>query len=200
MRQTGFYAERIKPVVVIALLTAICITLVSLLHLSTAERVAANEGLVLKRAVLYAAGITVPESNSDINSLYDKRVIQEEDFFLVLDDQEEPFVYALIQAGPGLWGEIEAVVAFEKDSNRFAGVDFIKQNETPGLGARITESWFKEQLRGKEAPLRLNPEGTKSSSLSEIDALTGATRTSDYVLSIFNGAAKREDELEGRTW
>ncbi len=197
-KKNQFYIERIRPVTVTAVLTIICITLVSLLYLSTRDQVLANEGLVLKKAVLYAAGLAVPGSNHEINELYDSRVTEEDGIFTVKDDADKTKAYAFIQAGPGLWGEIQAVVAFDTDLATFAGVDFISQNETPGLGARITESWFKEQLRGRKAPLTMNPEGTESTASSEIDAITGASRTSDYALSLFNKAGEKAAALEGR--
>ena len=195
MKQPSFYSSRIKPVLVMAVITIICIALVSGFHLSTQELVIANEGLVLKKAVLYAAGVELPETNSEINDLYDERVQQKGDLFMVY---YEPGISggklraaAFIAAGPGLWGEIEAVTAFNSDLESFAGVEFIKQNETPGLGARITEDWFKEQLRGKTPPLVMLPEGTENLSESEIDAITGATRTSNYVLQILNNAGNQ---------
>ena len=197
-RKNGFYTERIRPVVVTAVLTITCITLVSVLYLYTRERVIANEGLVLKKAVLYAAGETVPGTNQEINELYGSRVTEKDGVYSIKNSSGDTKAYALIQAGPGLWGEIQAVVAFDKDLASFAGVDFISQNETPGLGARITESWFKEQLRGKRSPLTMNPEGTGSSSPTEIDAITGASRTSEYALSILNKAGEKAAELKGR--
>ena len=65
------------------------------------------------------------------------------------------------------------------------GLDFVKQNETPGLGARISESWFKEQFRGKRGPFRLVPEGVESGE-NEFQAITGATSTSNAVLDLLN--------------
>ncbi len=195
MKQPSFFSERIKPVIIMAVITVICIALVSGIHLSTQELVIANEGLVLKKAVLYAAGIELPEINSEINDLYDKSVIENDDIFLVNDSAGKIKAVAFITAGPGLWGEIEVVTAFDADLEAFAGIEFTKQNETPGLGARITEKWFKEQLRGKHPPLRMNPEGTVSASSDEIDAITGATRTSGYVLDLFNKAGDRAATL-----
>ncbi len=197
MSKTGFYAERIRPVVVTAVLTAICITLVSAFYLSTQDRVKENEGLVLKRAVLFAAGLNVPATNQGINELYESLVTEDNGVFTVRDTSGKPAAYAFIQTGPGLWGEIGAVIAFDSSLSQFAGVDFISQNETPGLGARINESWFKEQLRGKVPPLKMNPEGTESSAPSEIDAITGASRTSEYALSLFNRAGERAASLKG---
>ncbi|MDC7226564.1 MAG: FMN-binding protein [Spirochaetales bacterium] len=204
MKQVSFFSERIKPVIIMAVITIICISLVSGIHLSTQELVIANEGLVLKKAVLYAAGVEIPSGNAEVNELYEERVEEQMDesgdVYIVYGEGGstggEIEAYAFIAPGPGLWGEIEMLAAFMPDLKTFAGIDFIKQNETPGLGARITEAWFKEQLRGKQPPLVMNPEGTESSASTEIDAITGASRTSDFVLSIFNEAGLRAAELE----
>ena len=179
-----------------AAVTVVCIALVSGFHLSTQELVVANEGLVLKKAVLFAAGLEIPGSNAAVNALYDERVEQRGEVFVISGSSGEPEAYAFITRGPGLWGEIEVMTAFRSDFSTFAGVDFIKQNETPGLGARITEGWFREQLRGKVPPLSLVPEGTESTDSAEIDAITGASRTSDYVLSLFNEAGLRAAEIK----
>ncbi len=68
----------------------------------------------------------------------------------------------------------------------FTGIAFVRQNETPGLGARITEPWYGEQIKHKTGGLRLVSEGTGSSDAAEIDAITGATITSKAVRDILN--------------
>jgi len=195
MRKDGFFAERIKPVIIMAVLTIVCIAVVSGIHLSTQDLVIANEGLFLKKAVLYAGGIEIPETNADVNVLFEERVVEEDGVFQIIGGGEI-IAYAFIVGGPGLWGEIEAVTAFTPDFTAFVGVEFIKQNETPGLGARITESWFKEQMRGKSFPLDMVPEGTSGGEADLIDAITGASRTSAYVLQIFNSAGEQALKLE----
>ena len=195
MKKTGFFAERLKPVIIMAVLTIVCISVVSGIHLSTQELVIANEGLFLKKAVLYAGGLEIPETNTGINAVYDEQVVEKDGVFEIHDNGGRILSYAFISGGPGLWGEIQAVTAFAPDFTTFVGVEFIKQNETPGLGARITEAWFKEQMRGKSFPLQMVPEGTASAP-AEIDAITGASRTSDYVLRIFNSAGEKAVKLE----
>jgi len=51
--------------------------------------------------------------------------------------------YGFFLNGKGLWGSIEAFVAVSSDLKKMVGIDFTKQVETPGLGARITEQEFK---------------------------------------------------------
>ncbi len=195
MKKDGFYAERIKPVVVMAVITIICIAIISGIYLATLDTVTANNGLFQKKAVLYAGGVEVPESNAAVNELYSQRVSEQNGIFIIKGSDGNPDAYAFIISGPGLWGTIEAVTAFEPDFKTFAGVEFTDQNETPGLGARITETWFKEQLRGKTGPLTMVPEGSPTTD-TEIDAITGASRTSGYVLDIFNRAVEKAVEIE----
>lgn len=197
MKKNSFYSERVKPVVVMAVMTIVCISFISGVYLATLDRVKANQGLVLKKAVLYAGGITLPETNLEMNDLYERQVKEEGDLYIISDNNNNVLAYAFIEVGPGLWGEIQVMTAFTPDLEEFVGIDFIKQNETPGLGARITEAWYKEQLRGKLSPLTMVPEGEAQGN-NEIDAITGATRTSDYMLQILTNAAESALKLKGR--
>ncbi len=185
------YRERIFPVLFMLLLTVVFIAIVSGIYLATREKVVRNEQLYLKRAVLSAAGLTVPKNPADQEALYNSRIRE------VLDKQGTLRYYTVSAngtttgyvfpaAGPGLWGEIDAVVGFDASLSRLTGVDFTKQNETPGLGARISEDWFKNQFKGKTGPFTRVPEGTKSTSPTQFDAITGATITSRAVQQILN--------------
>lgn len=73
-----------------------------------------------------------------------------------------------IQAGYDTDGKITAVTC--------GGSSF---QETAGLGAKVKDESFREQFRGKTAPLSYDDEG--------IDAITGATVSSKAVLSGLNG-------------
>jgi Na+-transporting NADH:ubiquinone oxidoreductase subunit C len=96
-----------------------------------------------------------------------------------------------------LWGEIGAVLGFDKSLEKLTGIDFIKQNETPGLGARIMDDWFREQFRGRKGPFVLVPEGTAEGE-NELDAITGASYTSSFVLSLVNSSVAEVNNLVGR--
>lgn len=68
-------------------------------------------------------------------------------------------------------------------------MEFISQNETPGLGGRISENPYKEQYRnidisGRDNNFIMNnpsPDGN-------IDAIAGATQTSNFVTQMINKA------------
>jgi Na+-transporting NADH:ubiquinone oxidoreductase subunit C len=201
-RGDGFFSERVYPVLFMGLVTIVSITIVSGIYLTTRDRVLLNESLFLKKAVLYAAGIPIPEDLNQAEAVFQERVV--EVGAADADGDRGPFKisgeggaldgWVVVVTGPGLWGEIEAAVGFEPDLETFTGIEFTKQNETPGLGARITEPWFKEQFRGKQGPFEMVPEGTASAP-DELDAITGATRTSTFVLELVNRTVRNAPDL-----
>lgn len=110
---------------------------------------------------------------------------------------DEPVSVAVPVSGPGLWGPIRAVVAFEPDMTTIRGVRFYKQEETPGLGGEIGSEWFQKQFGGKRivSPggtpgFRIGKPGTKSD-INSVDGITGATMTSDRVEDMLDALAKR---------
>jgi len=156
-----------------------------------------NEQLYLKESVLYAANIAIPDTPQAVETLYNQRIreVTQTDatgaassieYYEVLDQSGNVTGYVLPASGPGLWGQIDAVVGYRPDLKTLTGVDFTKQNETPGLGARISEAWFREQFRGKSGPFTRVPEGTKNTASNQFDAITGATITSTAVQNILN--------------
>jgi Na+-transporting NADH:ubiquinone oxidoreductase subunit C len=101
--------------------------------------------------------------------------------------------YALAVGGPGFWGPIQGMVGISPDATRVLGIAFIKHSETPGLGGRITESWFTDQfkdlplypIKGDQNIFYLKPAGTARAA-NELDAITGATNTSSAVEAFLN--------------
>jgi Na+-transporting NADH:ubiquinone oxidoreductase subunit C len=180
--------------------TLVFIAVLSLIYVLTQETIRLNESLVVKRAVLYAAGLEVPQTGTEADALYRERVKE------VKDDQGTVLYYEILApggqalqsyvvpvVGAGLWGEIVSVVGVEKDLKTLTGIEFIKQNETPGLGGRITESWFKEQFRGKRWPLSVVPEGDPAGD-QEFQAITGATNTTNGIRDILNNRLSRAEQ------
>lgn len=184
--------EQVHTVGFMLALTVVMVAAVSGSHLLTAERVALNASLFLKQAVLRAAGLTPPGNAAEVAALYAGRVRETApgEFQVASAAGDTPVARVVIERGRGLWGAIRAAVGFEPDGSRMTGLDFLEQSETPGLGARIEEPWFKAQFRGRRGPFKLAPEGTSRGD-GEFDAITGATVTSEGVRDLVNHAAAR---------
>jgi len=96
--------------------------------------------------------------------------------------------------GAGMWSMLYGYVAVEADFNTLAGVIFYEQNETPGLGDQITQSYWENQWRGKQLydetgeMLFRVAEGPVSPGSAaadfQVDALTGATVTANAVTAL----------------
>lgn len=179
--------ERVTMVVFMFALTVFFVSIISAVHIATKDLVKRNESLFLKESILYTAGIQAPTDPEMIEKVFKNKVkiLNESPPFKYEVQTKKGKVTVNTVSGSGLWGEIIAHVGFFDDST-VSGISFIKQSETPGLGARIDEDWFKEQFRGKKRPLEFVPEG-KSSSTEEFDAITGATVTTKAVKNMVNG-------------
>jgi len=76
-----------------------------------------------------------------------------------------------VVAPDGYSGNITLMVGLLPDGSVF-GVEVLAHAETPGLGDRITQPWFKDQFRGKSltnADWRVKKDG------GQFDQITGAT-------------------------
>lgn len=194
MNRSEKKAQRIKTVLFMLAITFIFISVLSLVYVLTQDRVRANESLYLKRAVLFTGGISNEGPGEKVEEIFKANVREIKTgegrlrYFAVMSD-ESPAAsvkgYVFIRNGSGLWGTVTALVGISADGKTITGVDFIKDNETPGLGARINESWFKEQFRGKSGPFSMVGE-KESAGDSEFQAITGATITSTAVKTIIN--------------
>jgi Na+-transporting NADH:ubiquinone oxidoreductase subunit C len=192
--------KRLWIVVFTVIVTVVFITPVSLLYLLTKPTVDLNEQVFLKRSVLFAAGLPLPSAAAQIAALFGERVRErpgregQPPYYEVLGPDGRTAGYVFIRTGPGLWGEITAAVGFDGNLERLTGVDFLRQNETPGLGARIGEAWFREQFRGKKGPLTVVGEGQPDGE-SEFDAITGATFTVNFVKDLLNDTVGQVRQL-----
>ena len=105
--------------------------------------------------------------------------------------------------GYGLWNDIYGFVALKSDMNTVQGVSFSHVGETPGLGARITESEIQARFKGKTifdgevitSIIMMKGEGMDySNDAHKVDGMSGATLTgkgvnnmlSDYFKSYEN--------------
>ena len=99
--------------------------------------------------------------------------------------------------GPGLWSVIEILLAVDPSFETLYGLRVLAQAETPSLGGRIAEVEFQERFRGVE----IRPElriVKFASAVNEVDAVTGASKTSEALEKIINSSIKDLDRDFGR--
>ena len=116
---------------------------------------------------------------------YDKPV-EERNLPVFVADVDGTELIVLPLWGKGLWGPVWGYVALEGDWSTVSGVVFDHQGETPGLGAEITDSKFRNQFVGKsifkEGKLVsiavLKGDGISKDNPNAVDAVSGGTITS----------------------
>lgn len=117
---------------------------------------------------------------------------------ILLDETGTVAGYGFPLRGKGLWGSLGAFAVVSSDLSTMTGLDFTEQSETPGLGARIMESWFKYLFRGLKIDGLQGTEGdgvvmvnrkvesNLASPTNEVQAITGATQTCNGVVNMVN--------------
>ncbi len=98
-------------------------------------------------------------------------------------------VIAFKTSGPGLWSTIEILLAVYPNFEKLYGLRVISQAETPGLGGRIAERAFQKRFTDVELTPTLRIVKFASAP-NEVDAITGASKTSKALEVIINRAIK----------
>ncbi len=201
MSAQGKVKKRIFPVLFMLIITLVFISVTTVIYTLTQDTIKINETLVLKRAILAGAGFSVPSSSSEIESLYQKTVSEARDdkdnilYYIITEpDSLKLMGYVIVHTGSGLWGEITAAIGIDSDLEIITGIKIIDQNETPGLGGKITEAWFESQFQGKIAPLSLVPEGEPAGK-NQFQAITGASYSSNAIKVIVNETLQKAPNL-----
>lgn len=88
--------------------------------------------------------------------------------------------------GYGLWSTLYGFIALEDNLNDIFGLQFYQHAETPGLGAEVDNPKWKSQWKGKKlnnenGELMIQVAKTQKYKDHHIDALAGATLTSNGV-------------------
>lgn len=116
----------------------------------------------------------------------------EDDIYMIYSDEAE-IGFAFLAVGKGYGGLIDILVGLENEMT-IKGITIVSHLESPGLGARITESAFTDQFAGvnvTDVALRLKG--------GEIDAITGATISSGAVVDAIRATVmEKVKSLENR--
>jgi Na+-transporting NADH:ubiquinone oxidoreductase subunit C len=197
---------------VVAFTFVVCIAFVVLLAVAnqlTVERVKANQSFASHFAVLKAFGLADASTARDqVEPLYAAQVKElaapEPGVAAYSAKIGESGFVAVKLTNPGLWGPITAILAADPKAERVRGLEILEQQETPGLGGRIGEAWFSAQFAGEKvgadgriAVAQGSGKGDPVKENSKVDAVTGASRTSDFVQALVAKALKKIRAIGG---
>ncbi len=129
--------------------------------------------------------------------VYDKITRDDLTYFECFGAGEEKVGTAILCRGNGYQGEIKLIVGVNPDFSRFTGMVILEQVETPGLGAKIAEARFHDQFRelATRPPIEY-VKGIAPEKANEIQAITGATISSQAVVNIINKTVEQWLQLK----
>ena len=111
-----------------------------------------------------------------------------DDVLAVTDKNGNLIGYVFSATSPsGYGGDIKVAIGVSNKTNKITGFTVLSHSETAGLGAKATEDEFKSQFIGKSAN-GINYTKNGASNDTEIDALSGATITSNAVCEAVDSA------------
>jgi len=124
-----------------------------------------------------------------------KKPAEEQSFPLYVADVEGKTYYIIPLRGAGLWNAIFGYIALKDDVNTVKGAVFDHLGETPGLGAEITQEWFRHRFDDEKifddngelvgvSVVKGNSSASKDD--NKVDAISGATITGDGVSNMIS--------------
>ena len=188
--------EKISMIVFILVLGAVLTSALVAMENYTKDRIAANKAHKINTRVLSALGIPYVEGEAfdkNFKENVTEKEIDGKKFYL----QDGNVAFQI--KGTGLWGPITGVLALESNLKTIKGLTIIHQEETPGLGGRISEKGFLDSFKGKNLSpkLKITKPG-KARGDNEVDGITGATLTSNAFERIVNDQAVKYIALLGK--
>lgn len=190
---------------VLFLIIVVCASTVMLniAYVNAKPEVEKKELLNLEQSVLDV--FSIPYDQPDIETIFKENITIENINGMKIYRSYDGIAFQI--TGPGFWDKISVLLALEYDMETIMALKILSNNETPGLGARITEKWFLDQFRGKTvipeikvitqktATSHTKADTTTGASYShrkpnEVDAITGATQTSKALEKLINNGIR----------
>ena len=160
----------------------------------------ANVALDQKKQILYSLNIRNLD-NVTAEADYNKMLVSEKNvkngtIYTFNVDSQIKYVFSV--KGMGLWGGINGFIAVDADKSTVFGAYFNHESETAGLGAEIKDNRkWQEQFRGKELftkgnrdTIALSVQKKVTDPKTQVDAVTGATLTSNGVAAMMTDKEK----------
>lgn len=128
-----------------------------------------------------------------------KKEDTEQNFPLYIAEVDGETYYIIPLRGAGLWNAIFGYISLKDDVNTIKGAVFDHLGETPGLGAEITQEWFRQRFADEKifdengeligvSVVKGNSSTSKDD--NQVDAISGATITGDGVSDMISERLK----------
>ncbi len=167
----------LKMVLVLTVLGLVSGLILSLVSNYATPIINENNREAIKEAVFYV----LPNTED-----YEVKTIEGKEVYVTRDSEGQVNGYGFTASGSGYQGTIELMVGVKPDFKEIQGIQILESSETPGLGGKIRGDNFKNQFRDKDASSGVSLVKSAPTEPGEIEAITGATISSQAVVDIIN--------------
>lgn len=176
--------QNLKMIVFIVLVGLVTSALLLGADALTKDRIELNREAKLKSAIL--DGFDVEYNFTNIHDVFDDEVLIEEEDGYTFYIHETSNRVAYQFEGSGLWGPIVGILTLESDFETIARVTILQQEETPGLGGVVAERPYLDNYVGVKMTPSIDVTKEGATEPNQVDAITGATGTSNAFEGILN--------------
>lgn len=167
--------EYIKMVAVLSIIAALCGLLLAAVKKGTEKRI---EEQILLNVQGPALQNVLSSSTNDIIGERQQLMVEGEQRVIFTGKKDgKPWAIAFETIGTGYKGKIGVMVGFDLKQNIISGIGILTHQETPGLGARVSETAFTDNFKGKAIDETFKVKQDNGI----IDAVSGATISSRAV-------------------
>lgn len=174
----------------LVLISVVAALLLGITYVPTSEQLKINEANSKKEIL----GDLISEANG-FEEVYGDTVDADGNpvvlYYRALDSSGNIIGYAFFKQQAGAQGPLVVAGGVDSTFETFRGMDVLSHEETPGLGAKIVDEPFQSQFEDiPTASLGLTSSG------GSIDAITGATISSQAVVDALNTKISEIEEAE----
>jgi len=182
--------KKYKPILFVILFSFVLGGILGSIYHITKTQIEINEHFELQKSLLYAINITTEDmTKEEVYSTFHNHLKEERlrgiNYYSYW--QEDQLIgYCFPFSGKGLWGQVTGYIAVDVTGIEVLGIVFTENEETPGLGARIDDLWFKEQFRGLDIQKTSDYVSFDISDESGLATISGATLTVNSIRDTLN--------------
>jgi len=176
--------ETIKITTVLTVVCVLCAFLLAFVNNAASERIVANDTKKIEDAI----GKLMPSFKRT-----EKLNIGGESVYKLFNAKEESLGYAFLAKGDGYQGTIKLLAIINPGLDKLEGIEIIDSVETPGLGARIKDDFFRNQFKNLTVTSPIECVKENVTQENQIKAISSATISSKSLVNILN---KRIAELK----
>jgi electron transport complex protein RnfG len=182
--------EYFKMMTVLSLIAAVCGFLLSTVRDITAPEIEKQVLIHVKAPALN--GVLKDSDNDLLEDKMDLEIEGQKVRVFLGKQKEEIWALAYESSASGFMGDVGVMVGFNIKNDSLTAVRILTHQETPGLGARISEPEFTMLFSGKKIaqPLKVKKDG------GSIDAVSGATNSSRAVCTAVENCKKIYQQIK----